>query len=181
MQTNKIIYLTSLAFLAVASFVACHPQKAPSKIEGFAPIYMSLSQIKNIETLAPQTTINAGKIYQYGNNLTFQADVRKGIHVIDCSNPSAPVKLKFISIPGASEIAIKNNMLITNNFTDLVSLDISNLNDIKVINRVTNVYNVSEGLLPDASNTFFECPDKSKGIVIGWEKKTLTDPKCKTL
>ena len=180
MNQNKVIAITSVCFLAISSFFACNPSSSKS-VEGLAPIYLPKNQIYVVEVLGPRPTENAGKIYQYGNQLTLQADVNTGIHVIDCSNASQPQKLKFIRIPGVSEIAVKDNILIANNYNDIVSIDLSNLNSIALVNRTKDVFKANQGIVPNESNVFFECPDETKGVVIGWEKKTLNQPKCKTL
>jgi hypothetical protein len=181
MNQQKIIASTSIIFTIVSLLVACDPNANKHSVEGFSPLYLPLNQVSVIEVLNPKPTEKAGKIFQLGNSITFQTDLNKGIHVIDCSNTSQPQKVKFIAIPGVSEIAVKGNILIANNYRDLVSIDVSNLNSIHVVGRVKDVYKANDETLPTERNVFFECIDDSKGIVIGWEKKTLDNPKCKTL
>ncbi len=180
MKPNTIIGITTACFITISSLIAC-TRSQDSKVIGYAPIYMPENQIYNVEILSSKPTETAGKIYQYGTGLTLQVDVSKGVHIINVSIPTSPQKVKFISIPGVSEIAVKNNILIANNFNDLVSIDISNLNAIQLVGRTKDVYQANQGIIPTETNAFFECPDEKKGVVVGWEKKELVNPKCKTL
>ena len=180
MKPNTIIGITIACFITISSLIAC-TRSQDSRVMGYAPIYLLENQIYIVDVLSPRPTETAGKIYQYGQGLTLQVDVSKGIHVINVSIPTSPQKVKFISIPGVSEIVVKNNILIANNFNDLVSIDISNLNAIQLVGRTKNVYQANQGSIPTETNAFFECPDEKKGVVIGWEKKELVNPKCKTL
>jgi hypothetical protein len=60
--------------------------------------------------------------------------------VIDNSNPSNPVFVSFIKIPGNGDMSIRNNVLYADSYTDLVALDISDPADAKEISRVENVF-----------------------------------------
>jgi hypothetical protein len=180
MKPNTIIGIATACFITISSLIAC-TRSQDTKVMGYAPIYLPQNQVYIVDVLSPRSTETAGKIYQYGQGLTLQVDVSKGIHVINASIPTSPQKVKFISIPGVSEIAVRNNILIANNFNDLVSIDISNLNAIQLVGRTKDVYQANQGTIPTEPNAFFECPDEKKGVVIGWEKKELVNPKCKTL
>ena len=64
----------------------------------------------------------------------------KGVHIIDNTSPSHPVNLGFIEIPGNADIAIKNNILYADSYVDLVALDISDVNDIREVDRVKDIF-----------------------------------------
>lgn len=158
---------------------SCHYRDYPTEIEGYAPIYMEESDQYNISIAEAQAYENPGKIYKYGN-YTFQMDKGKGIHVINSTNPAIPQKIKFIKVPGCTDISIKGTMLYANNFRDLVTLNIADIynNKVSVSHRNKNVFPASLDGTPPEENIYFECVDNSKGIVVGWEKKTLQHPKC---
>jgi 1,4-dihydroxy-2-naphthoyl-CoA synthase len=158
--------------------LAC--KQASQNIEGFAPMYASAATVHTIDVLPPQNFVNAGKIVQFVNT-TYQVDAGKGVHIIDCTNKLAPAKAKFIAIPGVTDIAFKDGMLMANNYDQLVSLNISDLNNIVVAKRLENVFPGAAMRIPSQPNVFFECIDSTKGIVVGWETKLLKDPKCRTL
>lgn len=175
MVMNKLIPFCAFAVLLLS---ACDlNSKYPKEIEGYAPIYVDANEQFSIQTLDSQPYQYPGKIYKYGN-YSFQLDKGTGIHVINSSNPAAPVKIKFIKLAGCTEISIKDNMLFTNNFSDLLSLNISDINNVTLAKRISDVFPASLDTAPPDGNVYFECIDNSKGLVIGWEKKIITNPKC---
>jgi hypothetical protein len=157
---------------------ACQPDVSnpniPEEIEGWSPVYAPNAY--SIQSSTPKAIEKGGKIYVKGN-LLFQIETNKGIHVIDISHPDAPKKLSFIEVAGTMEMAAKENYIYTNNLNDMVILDISNIDDIKVANRVKSAFHMIDQDLPPETG-YFECVDASKGIVTGWEKKTLKKPEC---
>jgi hypothetical protein len=147
----------------------------PTRQMGYRPVYASYEEIRKVETLSPQALIHPGKIYVKGNYL-FVNDINQGIHVINNQNPASPQPVSFISIPGNVDIAVKDNVLYADNATDLVALDISDPNDVKLVKRIMNSFPYSK--FPPYSNVKFECVDPSKGVVVRWEQAELQDPKC---
>lgn len=80
-----------------------------------------------------------GKIYIY-NDYLFINEPNEGIHIYNNANPSAPVNVAFLQIPGNVDLAIRNNILYADNFIDLLAFDISNMSNIKQVKRVTDVF-----------------------------------------
>lgn len=161
---------------------SCEPQTdEKTEIMGYSPIYSTnVASVMKISAGPPRPTVNAGKIYTVGSML-FQVEKDSGIHVINYADPSNPVKLGFIRSFLCKEVSVKNGYIYTNNRSDLVVIDINNMNDIKETGRTQNVFPNLAYQYPEASPnaaTYFECPDPSKGIVIGWTEKKLTNPKC---
>lgn len=148
----------------------------PEKVDGYAPIYGDKAKIKEIKSTDPVPIEDGGKIYVKGN-IFYQVETGKGIHVLDITDPANPQKLYFIEVMGAQEISIKNNTLYTNNLNDLVTIDISNPADVKLVDRIPNVFNLVDPATPPGTG-YYECVDASKGDVIGWELKELHYPKC---
>ena len=156
---------------------SCRPNQGyPSQVDGWAPIYASTDSIKKIEGIAPRPIEAGGKIY-IKDNLLYQVEKGQGIHVIDYSNPASPQKLKFIRCYGAQELSILDNNLYTNNVNDLVVIDISNLDNIQLSGRKANLLNMISNAPPESG--YFECPDKSKGEIVGWEQKLIHNPRCR--
>jgi hypothetical protein len=81
-----------------------------------------------------------GKIYLFGNHL-FVNEVGKGIHIINNADKRNPVNIGFINIPGNYDMAVKGNILYADNYIDLLALDISNTNDVKLVKRLEGVFN----------------------------------------
>lgn len=144
--------------------------------EGLKPIYAPNADWQTIRTTAPVPIRKLGKIY-YKDNHIFVNELYEGIHIIDNSDPSNPTFVKFIHIVGSKDIAIKGNYLYADNVNDLVVLNIENLENIRLENRVSALYPASAQSHPQAYQGFFECADENR-IVIGWEEASLQNPKC---
>jgi hypothetical protein len=171
--------MKNLMWLFAVVLVSCDPVRDENfRTVAYVPVYATVQASKDINSESARATVHPGKIYAYGNYL-FQVEQNEGIHVIDNSNVQQAHKIAFIKVPGASELAIKSNYLYTNNMNDLVVLDLSSIQSPKLTNRVANAFPLINQAYPPASNTYFECPDPSKGIVIGWEEKTIENPKCR--
>jgi hypothetical protein len=149
----------------------------PDHVDGWIPVYSSDAAAYTISATSPVATTNGGKIYVRGNEL-YQVEAGKGVHVIDISQPSNPQKKKFISIMGAQEMAIKGGYLYANNLNDLVVIDIGNPGAISEVGRMKNIFHMVDQAYPPEDG-WFECIDASKGTVVGWEQKNLSNPKCR--
>ena len=147
------------------------------EITGMRPIYLIGEPWDAITVQEPQPIKNLGKIY-YKDNHIFVNEVNKGIHVIDNTDPYNPNPIKFIKIWGSKDIAIQGNILYADNITDLVAVDISDLDNIEVTKRVTELYGLEQSSYPENYQGYFECVDATKGTVIGWEEADLMTPEC---
>ncbi|WP_405610937.1 hypothetical protein [Polaribacter sp. Asnod1-A03] len=88
----------------------------------YDPVVLSRNEFENsIEILEPMPVIESSKIYII-NDYIFINDKRTGFHIFDNTDSSNPIKKKFLKIPGATDIAIRNNTLYINQATDLVVL-----------------------------------------------------------
>lgn len=172
-------FKVSLLYLLFSGSIlmGCKDSGAPSEVEGWKPVYKSEIANIPITSQTPQPVEQGGKIYVKGNRL-YQVENNKGIHVFDISDPAHPQQLVFINIGGASELAIKDQFLYSNNFNDLVVVDISNLNEAHLHTRIANTFRFTSLNVPPGLG-YFECVDESKGPVVGWEYTTLHSPKCK--
>jgi hypothetical protein len=113
----------------------------------YEPIFMHRLELeKSVKLKEPQNIKETGKIYIWENFL-FINEPFKGIHVFDNTNTEAPVALGFIKIIGNIDIAIKNGFLLADNATDLISIDLKDINNIVVVNRIRNTF--PEMLPPD--------------------------------
>lgn len=169
----RLILFLSLILL----FVSCEKTENKNLTEGYKPIYMDYDNIHNIASMRAVNMVNTGKIYLF-HNYVFINERGRGVHVIDNSNPRNPQNIKFLSIPGNYDISIRNNILFADNASDLVAINISNLDSIYVTKRIPNVYPTYIQMFPDFIDGAFECVDTTKGFVVGWYKTMLEDPKC---
>jgi hypothetical protein len=130
----------------------------------YIPVYTSLSTLRAaVKSEAPRNIEQTGKIYIYGKYI-FLNEVGKGIHVIDNSPPSAPNKIAFVNIPGNVDIAVKGNILYADSYIDLVSLDISDVNNIRETGRLKSV-------LPSVYYQYGIYTDTTKGVIVSFDKR----------
>ena len=170
-------YCLLLLLLGFASCVRTEPAE-PLNVEGYAPVYFNPQQSATVTFSAARPTNAPGKIYAYQNWL-FQVDQYQGIHFIDNSNTQSPSKVGFLQVPGATEIAIKGGFLYTNNLGDLVVFSLASMQSPQLVNRLADAFPQFNQSYPPIGSGYFECPDPSKGIVVGWEQKILTNAKCR--
>lgn len=168
-------------FFASVVFLLFFRGSSVFEVEGYKPVYVPKDEAKVIKVLPPQEVTTQGKIYVKGNYI-FIGDVNLGIHVVDNTDPRNPKKIAFIRIYGNHDIAIKDNILYADNIDDLVAMDISDIQNPVVVKRIEKVYKLPNQRYPEdlAFHTWFECPDPSKGLVVGWIPATLQSPKCFT-
>jgi hypothetical protein len=174
----KTISFVLYGMLSIVLLQACVQETVdiPDETTGLAPVYHE-GDWRAIEMQDPQPIGTLFKIY-YIDSLLFVGEAQKGIHIIDNSDPLNPQPIHFLQIIGNSDIAIKGNILYANNLSDLVSIDISDFNDIKVLSRVEEVFPVGAGSVPENYVGFFECPDPNMGPIIGWVETVLESPQC---
>ena len=92
---TKQLFLIALTFFFM---ISCDTNDEFETVNVAKAEFMSLDAFRaSVDIVAPVPIIESGKIYAY-NNLVLVNDIDKGIHIIDNSNPAAPVKIAFIKI-----------------------------------------------------------------------------------
>jgi len=173
---NKIYLLFPLVML----LFSCNKNEDDVLKEGLKPIYISVEQAKQISSESAGIITQGSKIY-IKDQYVFIVEQSLGVHVIDNSNPNNPIGLRFLSIPGITDVAVRNQILYANNVDDLVAIDISDLINTQVTKRIENVYRPESEYFPASYSGFFECVDERNGVVIGWENALLENPKCRRI
>ena len=135
------------------------------------PVYLNYEEFRESVTQGdPRDLEKPGKIY-FKDNYIFINEIAKGIHIINNTDPSNPVNISFINIPGNVDIAVKNNILYADSYIDLVALDLSDLSDIHLTQRIKDVFPYS---LPPSGNNFgYDEVDEERGVVIDWDVKRV--------
>ena len=137
------------------------------------PVYMSYDLLRSsVYDTLPVEFEHPGKIYLMGNYL-FINEVKEGIHVVDNTDPSDPEVITFINIPGNVDLAIMDNYLFADSYVDLVVLDISDLEDIREVNRIEDVFDYT--LPVYESGDRLGQIDESQGVVVDWKKEKVTE------
>ncbi|MBN1821663.1 MAG: hypothetical protein JXR31_00420 [Prolixibacteraceae bacterium] len=138
----------------------------------YSPVYMSYADLRSaVKETASRDLVNTGKIY-FKDDYIFINERFEGVHIIDNSTPSNPVKVGFIEIPGNVDIAIKNNILYADSYVDLVAIDISDVNNIEEVDREEDVFPYT---VPPTENDDYRIAevDEEKGVVTAWEIKKV--------
>lgn len=169
---KKILLLLSLTTLL---FMSCDNDNNDDQYADYLvarPLIVSKAEFAaSVDIVAPRPIDESGKIYTYKDYI-FVNDKYQGIHVIDNSNPQQPVKIGFIKILGNVDISVKDDYLYVDSLTDLVVLDISNINSIEQVNRLENVLYNNIFIPFEADLIEYDDFDYQTEIVIGWETAT---------
>jgi hypothetical protein len=136
------------------------------------PEVMSKSDFrKSVEILSPRNIEEAGKVYVYGEYI-FVNDAFKGVHIIDNTNPISPKAKTYLKVPGNVDISVKNNYLYADSATDLVVFDLSDIDNIKVVNRLKDVFNIYDHQIPEGVEyADYGDFDSNNEVIVGWQIK----------
>jgi hypothetical protein len=158
---KKILLFCIFASLFLSSCIKDKCTETRTLYE-YTPIYVKKEDFRStpIQNAATRTLQQTGKMYFY-NNYIFINELRKGIHVIDNSNPSQPNPVTFIEITGNVDMAVSNGILYADSYTDLLSINISNPQQIQLIHRQNDVF----PLLGESSNGTLAYYEKSDNIM----------------
>lgn len=130
----RIVTKYFVALSLLASLFSCnmdHCEQTVYSIDKEATYHTLESLRSNVGMKAARDLKIPGKIYSYGDLLLI-GESYEGIHFFDVSNPEKPVNLRFLNIPGNTDFAIKDNKLFANNQVDLLTFDITDLNNISL-------------------------------------------------
>lgn len=155
-----VIRFVLLGLLSVLVGACCSTQYVEYKSVVYQPVYKPAEEVRNGVKVSPARQLkNTGKIYVYGNYILIN-EINEGIHVVDNSNPSAPVVKSFIEIPGNGDMAVRNGILYADSYIDLVALDISNPAQAVLVKRIEDIF-------PSSLNADgFGFNDPAKGILV---------------
>lgn len=133
----KLLLLCVVAWLCWS----CNDQCKETRIvRRFSSVTHSLMELRTqVKAESPRSLKQPGKMYVKGKYL-FVNEIKKGIHIIDNGNPANPKFVTFINIPGNGDIAVRDNILYADSFSDLVSIDITDPAASKEVGRVKNVF-----------------------------------------
>ena len=144
-------------------------------VEGYKPIYRPATEAPG-SFLAAREVVDPGKIYVI-NEYLLVVDRGLGVHVFDNTDSENPQAIGFLDIPGNNDVAVRNNILYADQGKNLIAIDINDLSQPKLATVIEDVFSMADQY-PPVSGFYYECPDPSKGVLIGWELAILEKPKC---
>ncbi len=150
--------------LAISALSSCLQDEceATQTYTRWDPIYRTLDDLaQEIKSEPARELGQTGKIF-YHNGYLLISEVYEGIHVIDNRDPANPVNLSFINIPGNLDMAVKGNRLYADMYTELMTFDISEITDVKLIDQEHNVFRA------------YYYVDEELGLITGYEERDET-------
>lgn len=156
--------------LVIFALSGCLKDSAKQSYTITRPILAKLSEVRSgIKMEGPVSVSAPGKMYLIGNTILLN-ESGKGIHVIDNSNPAAPVNKSFLPIPGNYDMAVNGNILYADCFTDLLAFDISNPNQLVLKSYISQVFpdkQIQKGFYIDSGFCAIGWNSKDTSITVG--------------
>jgi len=171
-NSGLILFFIAAVTSGLMTLQGCSKDGSGTKTEKYtytiySPVYKSKSQVlASINGSAATTVQHAGKLY-LKDNFIYLNDVNKGIHILDNSNPSHPVQVAFLAIPGNLDIAIKGNILYADMYDELLALDITDKHHAKITNTIKNFFTGRSYLGNSPTTT-------EDQIAVDWNEKDTT-------
>jgi hypothetical protein len=168
---KRMITLPGIFALTVLMLFSCEDKKFLTQTAN-VPVYLSYEDLrKTIEVTEPAEIRRPGKIY-FKDNYIYINEFMEGVHVVNISDPSAPAPEAYIPVPGSVDMAIKDNVLYLDSYTDLVMIDIT---DPAAPVEQGRIEDILEYTLPPYDNEYpLAEVDEEEGVVTGWEVKEYT-------
>jgi len=134
-----------------------------------SPVFMSYADLRSaVKMSGPRELKSVSRIYLY-ESMLFVNERNAGIHIIDNRFPSSPERIGFIEIPGNTEINIKDNNLYADSYIDLVTLDLTDIENITEIAREESIFPYdSRQNIPD-NVRLAGVIDSERGVVVGYQ------------
>lgn len=130
----------ALLLLPLIFLSSCLKDKCTQTYTLLRPVYKTKQEVwSEIKSKPAKAIVNPGKISLFGTTI-FLNEIDKGVHVIDNSNPSQPRNIGFIEVPGNVDLAVKGNRLYADLFNDLITIDISNPQQVQVLSTKERVF-----------------------------------------
>jgi hypothetical protein len=131
----------------------------------YRPLYQSLEEYKNsISYYEDIALLNPGKLYIKGD-YKFVGDINRGVHVYDNTNAENPILVGFYYLPGNIDIAIKNNTMYANSYSNLLALDITDPQNITLQKVLVKAF-------PDVFKYGQSVVGEDGGIAVAWAADT---------
>ncbi|MFW6328128.1 MAG: LVIVD repeat-containing protein [Bacteroidota bacterium] len=136
------------------------------------PEYLSYEDLRSSFTVKSAEAIHQPGKFYFKDDFIFINEYQKGIHIVDNADPKNPQIVSFIEIPGNVDMAIKGDKLYADSYIDLLTIDVSDLNNINEVDRDTNVFPY---IIPEFEVGVLGRIDQNKGVVTGYNVTQKTE------
>ncbi len=148
-------------------FTGCLKDSATKRYTIYRPVYKTLAQVETeMKSNAAVAITEPGKMYIVGNTI-YLNEKYKGVHIIDNSNPAAPVNKAFIPIPGNMDIAVQGNTLYADCYSYLFAIDITNPAQVVLTKTISKLFidrTAVNGFLVDSTHIIYDWTQKDTTV-----------------
>lgn len=172
-MTNNLNMKKVIMMLGIILSLGACQDKVYQKYMAHVPIYTDYETFRSTGGFGPAEMIEEkGNIY-FKDGYLFLVEPDKGIHFIDNTNPASPVQTGFLSVWGATGMAIQGNYLYVNSFIDLKVYDITSFSNPVLVQQMEDVFPTA---LPFTDKNYpYQEIDKTKGVVTGWKVEKVKE------
>ena len=135
------------------------------------PVYLSYSELRSaVQFEEPHALTEISRIYLY-KSLMFMNERNQGIHIIDNRFPANPRPMAFVRIPGNLDVSIRGDFLYADSYVDLVTLDLTDINNIQEVSRQTDIFpfDAFQNIPFDIDFKIADV-DSSRGVIVGFRE-----------
>lgn len=160
---------TKIGWIILIALVACGSlifQSCEDRCEVTVDLMIYEPEILSWEALRaeigadqPREIHATGKIWMYNQYLLIN-EPGEGIHIVENTNPANPQIKAFLSIPGNTDMAVREGLLYADAYTDMVIIDIQQPESAREVGRLKNVYQVPQAWTAHST--------QSEGVVTGY-------------
>ena len=125
MMKPQVLFLIAIFFTASCEWDSVNnADEEWVDVTYVTPVYETASSlVDQVVVVEPKEQTSLGKIITY-QNYVFINEPMEGIHVVDHTDPSNPINLSFLSIPGNLDMSIVDDHLYVDMFSSLAVFDI---------------------------------------------------------
>lgn len=170
--STKRKYAAGLVASSVLFIAATAPCYMCGSYPSSTPVYLSYTALRSAVAVGnPREPDEIRRIYLYQNYI-FLNKKNEGIHVLDNVDPTNPVNVAFINIPGNTELSIRDNYLYADSYVDLVTLSLNDPANIEEVDRQIDVFPWDE--YQNVPDDIYFSPadlDSNRGVVVSYENQ----------
>ncbi|MGO2358455.1 hypothetical protein [Mesonia sp.] len=159
--------------LVIISLQSCFNWGGDDDIYVYESQYEPITQARaafeeEIDLQSTRPISNAGKVYVKEQYILIN-ESEEGFHLYNNINPETPEAIAYLKVPGATDLAIRGNIIFVHHLVDLVAIDFNFYTQtIQGMTRSSNVFprlNSPDGFRAD----FFNVP--ADHVIIGYQLK----------
>lgn len=176
MKMNRLSISLLFAFAIVMVLTSCNDNRFRSYTANVATT-ISIDEFRNTTFAmeAPRDLVRPGKIYIY-QDILFVNELMQGVHFFDNSNPANPVNLGFLPVLANVDISAQNQKLYLDNYLDLLTFDISDINNPRLLEREEDAFFFNDyGYFANFDPAYPMANFDNNEIVVDWHTEEITE------